>query len=176
MYVYIIFRTGNVLSTASSSGGIHPGAVIGIDTCLQAVCKETIPIVLSNWIKTCWELVMLSVGQAQYRRCWRMSLLSPLHRHMFSSQIWLIIFLHLCTKIRQLISMPRRKLWQFVSNFSIEEQFCWCKSCCAMRWFSIVEKKLVEMLPPCLAFHMSRTNCFSEWFHKSLCFWLSLRP
>ena len=32
---------------------IHPGAVIGIDTCLQAVCKETIPVVLSNWIKTC---------------------------------------------------------------------------------------------------------------------------
>ena len=44
MYVYIIFRTGNVLSTVSSSGGIHPGAVIGIDTCLQAVCKETIPV------------------------------------------------------------------------------------------------------------------------------------
>ena len=31
-----------VLSTASSSGGIHPGAVIGIDTFLQAVCKETL--------------------------------------------------------------------------------------------------------------------------------------
>ena len=48
MYVYIIFQTGDVLSTASSSGGIHPGAVIGIDTCLQAVCKETILVVLSN--------------------------------------------------------------------------------------------------------------------------------
>ena len=33
-----------VLSTASSSGGIHPGAVIGIDTFLQAVCKETFPV------------------------------------------------------------------------------------------------------------------------------------
>ena len=52
MYVYIIFQTGDVLSTASSSGGIHPGAVIGIDTCLQAVCKETIPVVLSNCSKS----------------------------------------------------------------------------------------------------------------------------
>ena len=38
----------------------------------------------------------------------------------------IIIFLHLCTKIRQLIGMPRQKLWQFVLNFSIEEQFCMC--------------------------------------------------
>ena len=43
MPVCIIFQTGDVLSTASSSGGIHPGAVIGIDTFLQAVCKKNIP-------------------------------------------------------------------------------------------------------------------------------------
>ena len=127
----------------------------------------------------CWELVVLSLS-SKYR-------IANVDGGCPCSHLWIdtcfhldfgpvIIFLHLCTKSDNWLVCPDKSCGILFQTSRLKSNTAGTNTCLSMWRCSVVEKKLVEMFPPCLAFHMSRVKRLGEWFHKSLCFWVNLRP